>query len=203
MNAVMKHSRFRHNSLVISALLCVSLFPALAAAQPPALSAPPPLESLVDHVPDTSLAMAGHVATTVSSVAIDSLRPAPGPLDIISIGHIFFDFDKADLDGRAKKTLDVTAAFIQDYHRIQRVLIEGNTDEIASKDYNYNLADRRVSSVRNYLSTKGVPNDLLYTAGLGKSRPIDENWTRQGRRRNRHVEIYLIAYPASSLQSPP
>jgi|GEM_PF-3097978 len=199
MNAVMKRSRFQKNLLVISTLLCACLPPALTAAPAPP---PPEPEPLADSIPVITPAMAGHArhgTTAAASESIDSLVSAPVPLDIISIEHIFFKFDKADLDKRAKKTLDATATFIQRHNKVQRVLIEGNTDAIASNSYNDSLADRRISSVWNYLTAKGIPADLLYTTGLGESRPVDENWTRQGRRRNRHVEVYLIAYPASRL----
>ncbi len=134
----------------------------------------------------------------LEAFATDSLTPAPPQLELISIKHIFFEYDKAELSDRAKRILDETARHIGHHNMVSRVIIQGNTDEVASTAYNYRLADQRVAAVKSYLGAQGVPEALLYSAGLGEQRPIDENWTREGRRRNRHVEIYIVQYLAPS-----
>ncbi|MFQ5487703.1 MAG: OmpA family protein [Gammaproteobacteria bacterium] len=159
---------------IVTALLLPGT--ALAAGAADALAFPPGLEAL----------------------ATDSLAPAPPQLELISVNHIFFEYDKAELSDRAKHILDAVARHITHHSMVGRVIIRGHTDEVATVAYNYRLADRRVAAVGNYLSAQGVPEALLYSAGLGEQRPIDESWTREGRRRNRHVEIYIIQYLASS-----
>lgn len=124
-----------------------------------------------------------------------SIGAAPPRLEIIDVEHIFFAYDKAELDERARRILDATARRAQQHHSmVRRILIQGHTDEVASVAYNYRLADRRVDAVKHYLYSQGVPASIVYSAGLGEQHPIDEGWTREGRRRNRHVEIYLIEY---------
>jgi len=134
----------------------------------------------------------------LEAFATDSLAPAPPQLEFISVNQIFFEYDKAELSDRAKRILDEAARHITHHSMVSRVIIQGHTDEVASVAYNYRLADRRVAAVKNYLGAQGVPEALLYSTGLGEQRPIDESWTREGRRRNRHVEIYIVQYLAPS-----
>ncbi len=162
--------------LVILSMLLLPGLAAAADAGPDDITFPPGLEAL----------------------ATDSLAPAPPQLELISVQHIFFEYDKAELDERAKGILDEAARHIDHHSMVSRVIIQGHTDEVASVAYNYRLADRRVAAVKNYLSAQGVPEALFYSAGLGEQRPIDEYWTREGRRRNRHVEIYIVQYLAPS-----
>ncbi len=126
----------------------------------------------------------------------DSLAPAPAAMQFTSVPHIFFNFDRADLDVRARAILERTARHVRHHNTVRRLLLLGHTDEVADSDYNYRLAQRRVAAVRKYLVQRGVPATLIHSAALGEDDPIDEHWTREGRRRNRHVEIYLVEYPA-------
>lgn len=192
---VMKHALSRYKSLAIIWLFCAGLSPALAVEPlPPLFTA---ATAAKDHQAGATKTPSPirRIAYTAPLALVDGMTPAPIPLDLISIEHVFFAFDKADLDERAQKTLDDTVSYLRRHQRIYRVLIEGNTDARADEAYNDTLADRRTRSVRSYLTGKGIPASLLYTTGLGENRPVDENWTRQGRRRNRHVEIYLLAHP--------
>ena len=114
------------------------------------------------------------------------------PFQFIPLDVVLFDIGKADLKADAKTQLDDTARYLRNNLALQRVLIEGHTDETGSRKKNYRLSDRRATAVRNYLITKGVPADLIQPAGHGENHPVDEPWTRAGRERNRQVEIFAV-----------
>ena len=130
-----------------------------------------------------------------ASDRLGSLAPAPPGMELISVSPVFFAYDKAELDERARRILDQAARHVRHHSMVSRIIIQGHADEVGSTAYNYRLADRRAAAVQDYLIRQGVPAALLYSSGLGEHFPIDESWTREGRRRNRHVEVYIVQYP--------
>ena len=79
--------------------------------------------------------------------------------------------------------------------------LEGHADATGAQGYNLELSRRRANAVAELLSTElGVAADRLLTVGYGESRPLATNETREGRRRNRRVQIVNLGYgvPVSS-----
>jgi len=70
-----------------------------------------------------------------------------------------------------------------------RVLLEGHTDSIGAEAYNQGLSERRAKAVMQYLIKGGVDSARLSTVGYGESRPIAPNNTKEGRAKNRRVEL--------------
>lgn len=73
-----------------------------------------------------------------------------------------------------------------------RFRIIGHTDSVGSYGSNRILSRTRANAVRNYLVDKGISKDRIQTVGLGESKPIDTNLTREGRANNRRIEIIII-----------
>ncbi len=121
------------------------------------------------------------------------------PFHFKSMGKVYFEFDKYELDNEAKQKLDLVAEHISFNRHVRQLIILGYTDEVGTVAYNDQLSDRRVASVQRYLLAKNIPNHQIRAAyagsengGLGERAPIDENWTRLGRARNRHVDLILL-----------
>jgi OOP family OmpA-OmpF porin len=123
------------------------------------------------------------------------MRPEPGPrFEFIPLRHVFFAHDDSLLDERARLTLDDAALYLKHATGIDRVIVQGHADHTAEDPYNDKLSDQRTAVVHEYLLAQGIAANLLYTGGLGEHTPIDENWTREGRARNRRVEIYVVRH---------
>ncbi|HBC57421.1 MAG TPA: hypothetical protein DCZ03_09675 [Gammaproteobacteria bacterium] len=121
------------------------------------------------------------------------------PFHFKSLGKVYFEFDNFELDNDAKIKLDRVAEYLSFNRHVRQLIILGHTDEVGTVAYNDQLSDRRVASVQRYLLAKKIPNHQLRAAyagsengGLGERAPIDENWTRLGRARNRHVDLILL-----------
>ena len=120
-------------------------------------------------------------------------QAAPGELEFITLPHIHFGHGENKLDPEATEILDGAAQFVfENDTTVKRIIIHGHTDDIADQNYNYRLSDRRAYAVWDYLAGKGIPTELMVVTGWGDSRPIDENWTREGRQRNRRIEIQIV-----------
>ena len=114
-------------------------------------------------------------------------------IEFITLPHINFYHDGFKLSQEAKDILDGAAQFVyENDSTIKRIVINGYASDIAGANYNYRLSDRRAYAVWDYLAGMGVPQELMMVHGWGETRPIDENWTRNGRERNRHVEIQIV-----------
>jgi hypothetical protein len=60
------------------------------------------------------------------------------------------------------------------------------------------LSQKRGDAVRMYLITHGVPEDRVTAMGVGKTEPIADNKTAEGRANNRRVEIILNNTPETT-----
>jgi len=105
---------------------------------------------------------------------------------------LLFDFDKSDLRPEAITNIESLAKILNKYPDTD-ILVEGDTDNVGSEDYNVLLSERRAQSVANYLMGQGVPGPRISTVGLGEMNPIASNETDYGRQQNRRVEVAVFA----------
>lgn len=115
-------------------------------------------------------------------------KPAPKVERTIILDHVLFDFDKTAIKPDGAKILDRLVTFLKE-NPDKKVDLEGHTDWIGTEKYNQGLSERRAASVKNYLVKKGVDVSRIATRGFGKTKPIADNKTRDGRAKNRRVEV--------------
>ena len=100
--------------------------------------------------------------------------PIPGSMQdfVVNVGdRVYFEFDKYDVRDDARPLLDAQAAWLRRYPNV-RVRIEGNCDELGTREYNFALGARRSQTVRDYLASKGVSASRIKTTSFGKERPV-------------------------------
>ena len=109
-----------------------------------------------------------------------------------------FASGSAALSGNAKREIDqfvgdMEGTTASESASSQRVfVIAGYTDSIGHEDYNYELAQRRATSVAGYLvGKKGLDPTQVRVVSYGASKPVADNRTASGRRSNRRVEILV------------
>ena len=120
-------------------------------------------------------------------------KPAPKPVaeKVTLAADVLFDFDKSLLKPEGKAKLDDLANKVQAIN-LEVVIAIGHTDSIGSDAYNQKLSVRRAESVKAYLVSKGVEPNRIYTEGKGEKQPVASNKTKEGRQKNRRVEIEVI-----------
>jgi OmpA-OmpF porin, OOP family len=143
---------------------------------------------------------------------VDVLSNAVANLDnyrIVDEAAVHFGFDKDFLTKDAKDELDKLATAVPNT-KGYIITVEGGTDAVGPADYNYGLSERRASSVIQYLGSKyNIPAHKIYVVGLGKDKPVDDNKTRDGRAKNRRVDVRLMtntaegSTPAQAPAAPP
>jgi len=118
-------------------------------------------------------------------------KPKPVAEKVTLAADVLFDFDKAVIKPAGKSKLDDLAAKIRGIN-LEVVIAIGHTDAIGSDAYNQKLSVRRAESVKSYLVSKGVEPNRIYTEGKGEKQPVASNKTKDGRAKNRRVEIEVI-----------
>ena len=113
--------------------------------------------------------------------------PAPPPCNTGPY-IVFFDFDQSAITAEAAQTLDQAVTAYANCGTA-RVMLAGHTDRAGSVRYNLGLAERRNTSVANYLTGKGVPGSRISSAALGESQPRKQTPDGVREQENRRVEI--------------
>lgn len=137
------------------------------------------------------------VAAPPAPVAAPAPAPAPAPKPapvsekVTFAADAFFDFNKSTLKPEGKAKLDDLVNKMSGIN-LEVIIAVGHTDSIGSDAYNQKLSVRRADAVKDYLVSKGIEKNRVYTEGKGKKQPIADNRTAEGRAKNRRVEIEVV-----------
>ncbi len=104
-------------------------------------------------------------------------------------GEVLFSTGKWELKAGAMAKLDQIAEALRG--KEQSMVVLGFTDNVGSRDMNMDLSQKRANSVRDYLISRGIPQDLISAQGKGPDNPISDNNSVEGRASNRRVEIVV------------
>lgn len=111
---------------------------------------------------------------------------------VLGENAVRFDTNKSTLTSSAKANLDKLIPVFNQYPDTN-IQIYGYTDSTGSAEYNLKLSEQRASSVRTYLTGKGINTSRFMTTGMGIADPIATNDTPEGRSKNRRVEFAITA----------
>ncbi|NOJ99271.1 OmpA family protein, partial [Corallococcus coralloides] len=109
---------------------------------------------------------------------------------LVTLGDVLFAFNKAELSAQAAPRLDKLANFLRQFPD-RKLIIEGHTDSVGGDAYNQELSERRAQAVQNALVQRGVAPDRITARGYGKTYPVADNASPEGRAMNRRVEIVI------------
>ncbi|MGU7768732.1 peptidoglycan-associated lipoprotein Pal [Burkholderia sp. MR1-5-21] len=118
----------------------------------------------------------------VVTTQADELNNPNSPLAKRSV---YFDFDSNAIKPEFQSLIQAHADYLR-RHPAQRVLIQGNTDERGTSEYNLALGQRRSQAVLSALVTLGVPETQLEAVSFGKEKPVatghdEESWAQNRR----------------------
>lgn len=115
----------------------------------------------------------------------------PKEVTIALDAAVLFDSGKAELKPEARQTLHEAAVRVKKF-KDAAVAISGHTDNVGNEASNMALSDKRAAAVRDhFVAAESVPADGLSVKGYGKSQPVADNGSEQGRARNRRVDVVI------------
>jgi len=110
---------------------------------------------------------------------------------------ILFATGKADILPESHSLLNEVATVLKAHPRIRKVEVAGHTDARGSAPMNLKLSQARAKAVFAFLVQAGVDPSRLIHRGYGKTRPIADNNTDEGREKNRRVEFNILEQAAA------
>jgi peptidoglycan-associated lipoprotein len=131
------------------------------------------------------VATVDNAGSGLDAAALAALRD---PKNILSKRSIYFDFDRFDIKTEYKDLVGAHAKFISE-HKAAKVLIQGNTDERGSREYNLALGQKRADAVKKGLALLGAKEEQLESVSLGEEKPKSEGHDEAAWAENRRSDI--------------
>ena len=110
------------------------------------------------------------------------------PNNILSKRSIYYDYDKFDVKDEYRKLVEAHAKFLRE-NPTAKMLIQGNTDERGSREYNIGLGQRRSDGVKGMLKLLGIKEDQIESVSLGEEKPKAEGQNEQAWSQNRRSDM--------------
>src|SRR4051794_8860595 len=173
------------------ALVVQTAAPAPTAAAAPA-AAPAAAAAPVAAAAAPAATTAAAAAAVVPAAAIAAAAAQTKPMRTVTIGgDAFFDTNKATFRKEAQPELEKISARVRNVSSVEAVQITGYTDNTGAEDYNQKLSEARAATVKDFLVKNGVDPSKITILGKGLGSPIADNATKEGRAKNRRVEVMV------------
>ena len=119
-------------------------------------------------------------------------------LESMTLPDITYQYDSIRPPDYSYEILDKIVNVLQ-LQPNMKLIIEGNTDVVGDKDYNYWLGASRAAAMKSYLVSRGIQADRIRIHSYGADRPITLDNSKEGRLTNRRVHFVLTTREWNSL----
>jgi peptidoglycan-associated lipoprotein len=107
----------------------------------------------------------------VAQVTIDAARdPIDDPNNPLSRRSVFFDFDSFTIREEFRPLIELHARYLV-ANKTRKVVVQGNTDERGSREYNLALGQKRAEAVRRAMLALGVAESQIEAVSFGEEKP--------------------------------
>lgn len=164
-------------------------------AQPapaPAAAAPAPAAAAPAAAPAAASASAAPAVAAAAAVPVVAAASQNKPMRTVTVsGDAFFDTNKATFRKEAQPELEKISQRVRGVTSVEAIQITGYTDNTGTADYNQKLSEQRASTVKDFLVKNGIDPSKITIVGRGMNDPIADNATKEGRAKNRRVEVMV------------
>jgi peptidoglycan-associated lipoprotein len=132
--------------------------------------------------------------TAVSTVTANNVQSSglpdilTNPKSILSKRSVYFDYDKYEVKAEYKDLVTAHAKFLAE-NRQFKMLIQGNTDERGSREYNLALGQKRADALKKMLVLLGAREDQVESVSLGEEKPKNEGQSEAAYTENRRGDM--------------
>jgi peptidoglycan-associated lipoprotein len=120
-----------------------------------------------------------------------SSQPWNDPSSPLFQRSVYFDLNEYTVQTKYQKQLSAHASFLKANPK-QKIIIQGNTDERGTAEYNLALGQRRSDAVRQSLNLMGVSDGQMEAVSFGKEKPKAEGDNEAAWAENRRADIVYI-----------
>jgi peptidoglycan-associated lipoprotein len=119
-------------------------------------------------------------------------RELTDPKSVLSQRSIYFDLDKYDVKAEYQDIVAAHAKYLV-ANKGFKVLIQGNTDERGSREYNLSLGQKRSDAVKRSLTLLGATESQVESVSLGEEKPKNPGHDESAWAENRRADILYRA----------
>lgn len=133
----------------------------------------------------------GNTSTTTEITPFEgkeAVDPLTDPNSPLAKREVYFEFDSFAILPEYQTIIEAHAAYLSQ-HRDKHIVIEGNTDELGSREYNLALGQKRADAVRRAMSTLGVDDSQMESISFGEEKPRVPGTDEQSLSQNRRADI--------------
>ena len=145
------------------------------------------LEKSMEALKEEKATLSGRLQAALSKVA-DTQQSARGM--IVNLPDILFAVNEATLKPETTVVLAKLAGILLIMQDLN-LRVEGHTDSTGAATYNQKLSQQRADSVMDFLGRQGIATQRMKSVGYGMDRPVADNNSAEGRKKNRRVEIVI------------
>ena len=128
---------------------------------------------------------------TVNAGGVDGRKLPPeltDPKNILSKRSVYFDYDRFDVKTEYKDLVTAHAKFLASRPQF-KMLIQGNTDDRGSREYNLALGQKRADAIKKMLTMLGAREDQVESVSLGEEKPKNEGQNEAAWAENRRGDM--------------
>jgi peptidoglycan-associated lipoprotein len=119
---------------------------------------------------------------------VPTLNPLTDPNNILSKRSVYFDFDSYVVKDEYRSLVQAHAQYLRDNSNA-RVLLQGNTDDRGSREYNLALGQRRADAVKHAMTLSGARESQIESVSLGEEKPRGTGHDESSWAENRRTDI--------------
>ena len=110
------------------------------------------------------------------------------PSNVLSQRRVYFDYDSFVVRPDFNEMIQAHASFLLK-HKDVKIILQGNTDNRGTAEYNLALGQKRAEAVFAMLKALGVPESQIEAVSFGEERPLENGDTDEAWERNRRTDI--------------
>lgn len=146
-----------------------------------------PLQGAYYYIDDVSV-----ICIDQNPLKPDTTKDIPTIGEVILLENIYFAVDKSNVLQQSYNEL-VKLKEMLEQNPDMAIELRGHTDNQGTVEHNQRLSENRAKAVVEHLVAMGIKRERLSWKGFGKSEPVADNSTVEGRQKNRRVEYKVIS----------
>jgi peptidoglycan-associated lipoprotein len=127
-------------------------------------------------------------AATSTVTTVTANDPLKDPNNPLAKRSVYFDYDSFVLKDEYRTVVETHAKYLNT-NRSRKVIVQGNTDERGSREYNLALGQKRAEVVRKSLLTLGVSDAQIEAVSLGEEKPKSQGLDEAAFAENRRADL--------------
>lgn len=139
-------------------------------------------------VDDPAMGSSGSGSQDGASSGGFGLSPLRDPNNILSQRSVYYEYDSYTIKSEYRELVLAHARYLRD-NGDAKVLLQGNTDERGSREYNLALGQKRANSVKNAMLLSGARDNQIEAVSLGEEKPRATGHGESAWAENRRADI--------------